>query len=371
MSNSQRHKRGGAGKWVLTGIACLIVAVFIVGLCLQVFAQSENLKPSNWFKKDEETEQLPEDDEGKENVGDSAFVQGTEERGIRLTSTSVEREVSSGYQSSFHLEATVLPENADNKNVKWSLAWKNPEISWAQGKDVYEYMSVSSSDSEGEFAWNTYGAFHSVDVTPIKAYGEEIVVTVTSEDNEEAFASKTFGYIKRVSNVAIQIDNVDSTIVIGGDTTPPLTGHVGYTMTDGTLEPTVSINAVNFYLKPINLSDSNAVELNQKLGTGKPSLTADKFQVRFSNSYLVRTGLLTNITNNINTYITTLRNYVNMQTDVQCLVFTANVTVRSDKTENIYETTRTGEKAYQIDISSLSINVNSVAVNDSDTLFHF
>ena len=286
MSNSQRHKRGGAGKWVLTGIACLIVAVFIVGLCLQVFAQSENLKPSNWFKKDEETEQLPEDDEGKENVGDSAFVQGTEERGIRLTSTSVEREVSSGYQSSFHLEATVLPEDADNKNIKWTLAWKNPESSWANGKDVYEYMSATLYGSGGTLEWNTFGTNYDVNITPKQAYSEPIVLTAMSENNSNAYASKTFGYVKRVDSVQIQIASIDTTVFLGKYGV--LTGTVEYTMSNRTVEPTLTLNSVKCYLKPINSSSSNAVAINNKLIVGSPSLTNREFKINFGTTYLTR-----------------------------------------------------------------------------------
>lgn len=363
-NNLRKHKQGNAVKWILTGIACLIVAVFIVGLCLQVFAQSENLKPSNWFKKDEETEQLPEDDEGKENVGDSAFVQGTEERGIRLTSTSVEREVSSGYQSSFHLEATVLPEDADNKNIKWTLTWKNPESSWANGKDVYEYMSVSSSESEGEFAWNTYGAFHSVDVTPIKAYGEEIVVTVTSEDNEEAFASKTFGYIKRVKKANVALIRPGEQ----GMATDTLTFGDGKTyvfqcmpeFTDGTATPTVTFgNYTSFLEGSFVMGTTLATKLGGSRSWQSIVSSADVWKDYWK----------------AGTTLADLKEYVAKSeqsglTDCLRVRVTATIT-GSSKLPNIYEKTKYFTASFKIDIAPLIVNVNNVTVNDPDSTFHF
>lgn len=67
MNELGRHKKSDKIKWVLTGIAFVLVFVFLVGLCMQLFAKDDKYKPSEWFKKQdtEQTEQLPA--EGGEN----------------------------------------------------------------------------------------------------------------------------------------------------------------------------------------------------------------------------------------------------------------------------------------------------------------
>ena len=49
----QSHKKSDKVKWMLTGIAFILVAVILVGLCLQVFGKGK-VKPSEWGKSSEE-----------------------------------------------------------------------------------------------------------------------------------------------------------------------------------------------------------------------------------------------------------------------------------------------------------------------------
>lgn len=39
--------------------------------------------------------------------------------------------------------ATISPNNAANKKVDWSAAFKNPESEWASGKTLSEYITVT------------------------------------------------------------------------------------------------------------------------------------------------------------------------------------------------------------------------------------
>ena len=41
------------------------------------------------------------------------------------------------------IQATVNPDNTTNKNVSWSVAFVNPESTWAKGKNVADYISVT------------------------------------------------------------------------------------------------------------------------------------------------------------------------------------------------------------------------------------
>lgn len=61
----RRHKKSDRIKWGLTAAAFVLVAVLLVGLCLQVFGHGK-AQPSEWFKKQDNTEQTtPETDDAK------------------------------------------------------------------------------------------------------------------------------------------------------------------------------------------------------------------------------------------------------------------------------------------------------------------
>ena len=51
----QSHKKSDKFKWIITGIAFVIVFVMLAGLCLQVFGAGK-MKPSEWVKPSEETQ---------------------------------------------------------------------------------------------------------------------------------------------------------------------------------------------------------------------------------------------------------------------------------------------------------------------------
>lgn len=69
MNELNRHKRNDKIKWVCTGVAFVLIFVFLVGLCMQLFAKDDKYKPSEWFKKTEteQTTPIEGDEESKES----------------------------------------------------------------------------------------------------------------------------------------------------------------------------------------------------------------------------------------------------------------------------------------------------------------
>lgn len=358
--SKQRSKKGSAGKWIILAVVCVLVVVFVAGLCLQVFAKSEEWKPSNWFTKDEETEQLPEE-EGKEEVGDAVFVEDTLERGIRLMSSSIPRRVvSSMYQSSFRLQATVLPEDADIKNIKWSLAWNNAASTWANGKDVYEYMAIHVHGSEDAVEWDEYGTNFDVDITPSQAYGEEIVVTVTSEDNEEAYASKKFGYIKRLKKVNFTLG------IVGVGSTDTLVFGDGRTYTFqpmpewgvGTANPTLTFNNYKTYLMGGPDIPTSSKLVSSRAGNSFTSST-DGWK-----EYWKANATIADFRQHVAKFAEAGRQDI--------LVFEVTASIQgSGKAINIYETSKNFSICFKIDITPIITNVASVELGGSDELFYF
>lgn len=70
MNELRQHKKSDKIKWVLTGIAFVLVAVMLTGICLQLFGTGKQ-KPSEWFNKSDTEQTAPVDceEENGEVVG--------------------------------------------------------------------------------------------------------------------------------------------------------------------------------------------------------------------------------------------------------------------------------------------------------------
>ena len=105
---------------------------------------------------------------------------------VRLQSSGVET-VNSTYQKS--VSATVYPTYTTDKSVDWSVEFVNPSSTWATGKTVTDYVTVSPlSDGSTEAV-----------ITCHKAFGEQIKVIVTSRVNISASASCFVDFEKKIS----------------------------------------------------------------------------------------------------------------------------------------------------------------------------
>ena len=145
----------------------------------------------NWTKEDWENvwndtfeDPTPEQDDGSDPE--------IEESAISLNMSSFEESVT--------VTATITPSTATNKKVNWSLAWKNASSSWASGKDVSDYVTVTPA-SDGALTAN---------VNCLKAFGEQIKITVTSRANVNAKAECTLDYARRILDIALYSEDRDT-----------------------------------------------------------------------------------------------------------------------------------------------------------------
>ena len=76
--------------------------------------------------------------------------------------------------------------------MDWSVAFVDPSSSWASGKSVTNYVTVTPT-SDGALTAN---------VECKQAFGEQIKVTVTSRENANATASCMVDYAQRVTGIA-------------------------------------------------------------------------------------------------------------------------------------------------------------------------
>lgn len=91
--------------------------------------------------------------------------------------------------------ATITPNNAANKKVDWSAAFKNPESEWATGKTLSEYITVTPAADGSLMA----------SVTCYQAFGEQVILTVTSRENAEATASCTIDYKQQLVSYELSV----------------------------------------------------------------------------------------------------------------------------------------------------------------------
>ena len=115
----------------------------------------------------------------------------------RLMSSEYEANgVSAQAESAYTLTATITPADAANKKLNWTVTFKNASSTWATGKTVTDYVTVTPSSD---------GALTAV-VENKAAFGEQILVKATSRDNANATASCTVDYNQKVTGYAFTLD---------------------------------------------------------------------------------------------------------------------------------------------------------------------
>ena len=119
--------------------------------------------------------------------------------------------------------ATLTPSTAANQKVDWAVAWVNASSSWASGKTVTSYATVTTS-SDGALT---------ATVNCLQAFGEQIQVTVTSRDNIDVTANCTLDYAMRrtISSMTYTATNTDYNFVFDSTTNKillPVISAIGF-----------------------------------------------------------------------------------------------------------------------------------------------
>ena len=163
------HKRSDTVKWVLTLVAFIVVGVMLAGIIL------------GWFEKSppaEEQEQAAVID-GDGNAMDAGTLYRMPEKmtftaagsGIPLAQFGEPEGTTSTARAEVRIEAYVVPENANNREVDFSVAWD--EGAQRSAEPVTDYVTVTPESDGSRIAT----------VSCKKAFGDDtIVITVTTRD---------------------------------------------------------------------------------------------------------------------------------------------------------------------------------------------
>ena len=98
----------------------------------------------------------------------------------------------------YTLTVNFEPANTDDKRIEWSITWKDEGSLWAIGKTVTDYVTVTPTEDYATTAI----------VAGIKDFGEQIIITAKSLDNEDATATCTLDYVRRILDVKVNIPDI-------------------------------------------------------------------------------------------------------------------------------------------------------------------
>ena len=137
---------------------------------------------------------------------DSSIDQVTDEAGgamdddvnampTRMTFRNARALTNSSEYSSVTIQATIKPDNATNKRVSWSVTFVNQQSTWATGKNVNDYITITPQSAGSNIAT----------IDCLKPFGEQVKITVVSESNRNAKAECVVDFAQRIQKVPFDV----------------------------------------------------------------------------------------------------------------------------------------------------------------------
>lgn len=206
-------------------------------------------------------------------------------------------------QSAYTITATITPSNADDKTVDWSVAWKDSNSSWAKGKTVTSYVTISPT-SDGALT---------ASVSCLAAFGEQVIVTVTPRANTTISATCTLDYRQAI----IGVTSLLSCYVYGGSDNYAI--QTAATGGNKSINLAASSSEAGFYSKSYTLTKSStytlpisSVDITYKLtltNNFRTALTSQGLSPASTSGATFDTVSSTSTSNSVNMGITSAKGY--------------------------------------------------------------
>lgn len=133
----------------------------------------------------------------------SLIVNEKESNGICLAMSPVS--AVSQAEMAYNITATVSPSDAVNQKLNWAMEWSNPTSTWANGKSVNDYITMTIDESTKVATVSCKGPF-----------GTQVIVKASAQENASISATCTLDYSQKVTSASLNIGNV--AVNFGGDT---------------------------------------------------------------------------------------------------------------------------------------------------------
>ncbi len=225
-------------KKILSSLISIILAatcVITVGIGSAWFT---NWNVKTWFNSWGQNEQSTSDDKNDnnddensdkpidDNINDNGGteIENFESNGVSLLSAKLPLSayaangIDPQADSAYMLTATIEPADASDKSVDWSVAWKDENSSFASGKSVTDYVTITPTVD---------GALTARAVCK-QAFGEQIIITVKPRKAiGEVSATCIVNYVQKLLGVGLT-----ASFANGSKT-------YGFTLSTSNLNPTI------------------------------------------------------------------------------------------------------------------------------------
>lgn len=286
----------------LKGIIAICVAALLgSAYVITSLAFNKQWNPLKWGKKVEAVQPDKNDGDGDEKEPaptTGELVNEIESNGIRLMSARISPDDYEAYgieaqaDTAYSVTATVNEDAAD-KSVVGSVAWKNPDSEWASGKRVSEYLTLKQTEQYGlEFTFTVRTSF-----------SEPIIFTVASCTDRKVNASCQIDYLKKLQSfTAVLNPNYGSDygrINVGDNmNTIQITPKFGNGTVEGTISGYKTTFTTNDYFRT-ELKTRLDMFTSSKGGTFTPAekitVTGQDFKINWQGSSLSGTTAITGL----------------------------------------------------------------------------
>lgn len=166
-------------------IAVIIAGILAAGAVITAYIGSDGFKNSDistWFKS-EKQEQTQVDNTNKETDNELVVIPDSM-MSVRKLSTAeyAVNGISESAYGAYTLSVSFAPENTTIKTATFTAAWSDPESSWAAGKNVSDYITLSASSGE------------STTISCDAPFGAKIIITAVSDGAPALSATCTLDF---------------------------------------------------------------------------------------------------------------------------------------------------------------------------------
>lgn len=150
--------------------------------------------------------------DGDINENGGTVIDEVENNGISLLSAKLPRaayaanDIDPQADSAYKLTAVIEPDDVSDKSVDWSVAWKDENSTFASGKTVTDYVTITPT-SDGSLTANAVCK---------QAFGEQIIITVSPRKSiGEVSANCMVNYVQKLSGVGLTASFANSSKTYG------------------------------------------------------------------------------------------------------------------------------------------------------------
>ncbi len=186
----------------IVAVCFLLVAVLLCGIMTSWF---KDWNPYCWFGHEYDADGVctkcgelkPVDEEDIEENNEQLAFAMHNGHNLFIRRIANKSDIENSEVGSTTITATVGGDATD-KTVSWSIAWKDAESEWANGKSIADYLSLDVDDDT-----------NTVTINCLHAFGEQAIVTCKANGAEDLTATATVDFMKRLIGVQVECEAIN------------------------------------------------------------------------------------------------------------------------------------------------------------------